>query len=149
MIHFNLDMLIDYLSSRDPQMVAKNGFGAGMSYRGYYDCLAFEPVKNTTYGEMLKHAIAAMNTTYEGYKGGQFTMTGDTPTYIAEYGSCGDEISEWRLNNGIPIGWKLVPVEMTDEIGEEIAKHANCCGEIALAIYDAILDAAPTPENGE
>lgn len=42
-----------------------------------------------------------------------------------------------------PDGWVLVPKEMTDAIGEAIAMHANCCGGIALDIYDAMLAAAP------
>ncbi|HID3068515.1 TPA: DUF551 domain-containing protein [Klebsiella pneumoniae] len=37
----------------------------------------------------------------------------------------------------------MVPKEMTDEIGEAIAMQANCCGGIALDIYDAMLAAAP------
>ncbi|HCU0656795.1 TPA: DUF551 domain-containing protein [Klebsiella quasipneumoniae] len=36
----------------------------------------------------------------------------------------------------------MVPKEMTDEIGEAIAMQANCCGGIALDIYDAMLAAA-------
>lgn len=42
----------------------------------------------------------------------------------------------------VPDGYALVPVEMTDEIGEVIAREARCCGGIALDIYDAILLAA-------
>ncbi|WP_410674508.1 hypothetical protein [Citrobacter braakii] len=42
-----------------------------------------------------------------------------------------------------PDGWVMVPKEMTDAIGEAIAMHANCCGGIALDIYDAMLAAAP------
>ncbi|WP_447880998.1 hypothetical protein [Serratia fonticola] len=45
----------------------------------------------------------------------------------------------------IPDGYKLMPIEMTDEIGEAIAMEANCCGGIALDIYNAALAAAPTP----
>lgn len=41
----------------------------------------------------------------------------------------------------IPDGFKLMPIEMTDEIGEAIAHEANCCGGIALDIYDAALKA--------
>ncbi|HID3451870.1 TPA: DUF551 domain-containing protein [Klebsiella pneumoniae] len=37
----------------------------------------------------------------------------------------------------------MVPKEMTDEIGEAIAMQANCCGGIALDIYDAMIAAAP------
>nr|WP_085844135.1 DUF551 domain-containing protein [Klebsiella quasipneumoniae] len=43
----------------------------------------------------------------------------------------------------IPDGYVMVPKEMTDEIGEAIAMKANCCGGIALDIYDAMLAAAP------
>ncbi|HHR1263785.1 TPA: hypothetical protein ACS61N_000317 [Klebsiella oxytoca] len=42
-----------------------------------------------------------------------------------------------------PSGYVMVPKEMTDEIGEAIAMQANCCGGIALDIYDAMLAAAP------
>lgn len=43
----------------------------------------------------------------------------------------------------IPEGYVMLPKEMTDEIGEAIAMQANCCGGIALDIYDAMLAAAP------
>ncbi|HCQ6508070.1 TPA: hypothetical protein OL574_000432 [Klebsiella pneumoniae] len=42
----------------------------------------------------------------------------------------------------VPDGYVMVPKEMTDEIGEAIAMQANCCGGIALDIYDAMLAAA-------
>ncbi|HHS9692470.1 TPA: DUF551 domain-containing protein [Klebsiella michiganensis] len=44
-------------------------------------------------------------------------------------------------------GYVMVPKEMTDEIGEDIAMQANCCGGIALDIYDAMLAAALQPQN--
>lgn len=43
----------------------------------------------------------------------------------------------------VPDGYVMVPKEMTDEIGEAIAMQANCCGGIALDIYDAMIAAAP------
>lgn len=49
-------------------------------------------------------------------------------------------------DQAIPDGWKLVPIEMTDDIGEAIAKQARCCGGIALDIYEAALAATPKPE---
>lgn len=51
--------------------------------------------------------------------------------------------------SGIPDGYVLVPKEMTDEIGEAIAMQANCCGGIALDIYDAMLAAAQQPPVSE
>lgn len=47
----------------------------------------------------------------------------------------------------VPDGFKLMPLEMTDEIGEAIAMEARCCGGIALCIYEAALAAAPGDEN--
>ena len=49
----------------------------------------------------------------------------------------------------IPDGYVMVPKEMTDEIGEAIAMQANCCGGIALDIYDAMLAAALQPQNAQ
>lgn len=48
----------------------------------------------------------------------------------------------------VPDGFKLMPMEMTDEIGEAIAMEARCCGGIALCIYEAALAAAPEGGNG-
>ncbi|HGF8724032.1 TPA: DUF551 domain-containing protein [Klebsiella pneumoniae] len=49
----------------------------------------------------------------------------------------------------VPDGYVMVPKEMTDEIGEAIAMQANCCGGIALDIYDAMLAAAPQSPGSE
>lgn len=48
----------------------------------------------------------------------------------------------------LPEGFKLMPIEMTDEIGEAIAMEARCCGGIALCIYESALAAAPEGGNG-
>ncbi|AIM22426.1 hypothetical protein SERRSCBI_14140 [Serratia sp. SCBI] len=37
----------------------------------------------------------------------------------------------------LPEGFKLMPLEITDEIAEAIAMEAHCCGGIALCIYEA------------
>ncbi|HGM6805118.1 TPA: hypothetical protein ACKP8U_001502 [Serratia marcescens] len=47
----------------------------------------------------------------------------------------------------VPDGFKLMPLEMTDEIGEAIAMEARCCGGIALCIYESALAAAPEGGN--
>lgn len=69
----NLGTLIETLKTKDPDKVVLNGFGEGMSWRGSYDEAAFEPVERTTYGEMLKHAEALLNSVQTGYKGGEYT----------------------------------------------------------------------------
>lgn len=88
-----LGELIERLEKLDYSKPVKHGFGFPMSYRGYYDELAFSPEENTTIGEMLEHAKNALGATFEGYKGGDFTMDEFTPCWIAEYGNCGDSIS--------------------------------------------------------
>ncbi|WP_260515057.1 MULTISPECIES: hypothetical protein [unclassified Serratia (in: enterobacteria)] len=42
----------------------------------------------------------------------------------------------------VPEGFKLMPLEITDEIAEAIAMEARCCGGIALCIYESALAAA-------
>ncbi|ENZ8654805.1 DUF551 domain-containing protein [Klebsiella aerogenes] len=66
----------------------------------------------------------------------------------------GEELEDLRAEQDeeqpapvVPDGYVMVPKEMTDEIGEAIAMQANCCGGIALDIYDAMLAAAPQPQN--
>lgn len=57
----------------------------------------------------------------------------------------GDKVYTAPPPPAVPDGFKLVPIDMTDQIGEAIAMEANCCGGIALDIYNAALAAAPTP----
>ena len=82
----NLKELIEQLSDMSPDATVPHGFGAPMSYRGYYDEVAFEPEENARIGDMLQHAKTALGATFTGYKGGEFTMHEDTPCWIAEYG---------------------------------------------------------------
>ena len=85
--------VISYLESKDPSIVLPHGFAHPHSYRGYYECLAFEPAENVTVGTMLSNARRALNATYEGYKGGSFTMDEYTDVYLAQYGNTGETLS--------------------------------------------------------
>lgn len=88
-----LKELIDALAAADQTHVAPLGFGKPMSYRGYYHSVAFEPVENVTVASMLAHAKSALGATFDGYKGGEYTMSEYTDCYIARYGeSSGDMI---------------------------------------------------------
>ncbi|MCO2577536.1 hypothetical protein FA322_08720 [Pseudomonas aeruginosa] len=89
----NLGTLIDELSKLPARRKVEYGFSKPMSYRGYYDELAFEPARDVTIGSMLKNAKSAVGKTFTGYKGGQFKMTADTPVHLAHYGSTGDPIT--------------------------------------------------------
>lgn len=99
-----LEDLIKYLESRDATKKVKIGFHNPHSYRGSYDCLAFELKENTTIGEMLVCAKSTLGKTFEGYKGGEFVMPGLTEVFLAEYGHTGEELGklllEFMCNNG-------------------------------------------------
>ena len=92
-----LDELISELEKRDQNKEVPNGFGEGMSWRGSYSEAAFEPAKNTTFGEMLKHAKALRGTHQTGYKGGEFLMHGDVEVHMAPYGECGEPITSFNF----------------------------------------------------
>ncbi len=58
------------------------------SYRGYYSDLSFPPSDTPiTVGELLREAKDAIGSTFEGYKGGDFTMDAETPLWASPYGS--------------------------------------------------------------
>lgn len=89
-----LDDLITNLNACDPdEYVRFVGAVRGNpdsfhSWRGVYAHLALDigdyPIKVS---ELLDRAAASKNETFEGYKGGDFYMTGDTPVWASEYGS--------------------------------------------------------------
>ena len=88
---FSLNDLIDRLEQLPQDMPIL--LGEAESYRGYYMDLAFVPLgKPRTVKEALKEALLAHGKTFEGYKGGEFTMEGDTPVWYSHYGSCGPAI---------------------------------------------------------
>lgn len=86
-----LQELIDALAAADPEHVAPLGFGSPMSYRGFYEELAFEPAQNVTVASMLAHARSALGATFEGYKGGEYTMHAYSDCYINRYGESGGD----------------------------------------------------------
>ena len=93
MNHTHLGHLIDFLETMDPNLIVKDGFGSPHSDRGSYDELAFTPEAEARIGDMLDYARQADGSTYEGWKGGDYTMDRDTPVYIGEYGDCSDPIT--------------------------------------------------------
>lgn len=93
-----LGELIDWLERQDSDAEVLDGFGAPHSDRGDYSELAFDPVSNTTYRRMLSYAKSADGCTFEGWKGGNYTMCRNTPVYIGKYGECGEPISTLTLS---------------------------------------------------
>jgi hypothetical protein len=87
-----LDELIKRLERADPELSVRHGFAKPMSYRGYYEQLAFEPAENVTVGSMLEHARSALGKTFTGYKGGEYEMHEYTDVWLARYGCTGESI---------------------------------------------------------
>ena len=90
--HLCLSEIISELELHDADKVLPLGFRTPHSYRGSYYDLAFEPAENITVGEMLAAAREANGKTYEGWKGGDFTMGDWTPCWLAWQGDCGESI---------------------------------------------------------
>lgn len=92
-----LKELIEWLEERDPNQVVLDGFGCPHSDRGNYEDLAFDPVKRTTYGEMLSNASRALGCTFGGWKGGEFKMDEYSKCRIGHVGECGEDITSAHL----------------------------------------------------
>lgn len=84
--------------------VLKVGFVNPHSYRGDYSELAFQAANDIPVKNLLAYARSALGSTYEGWKGGEFTMRDYTTCYlVSEEGMCGEMIGavflELMLNN--------------------------------------------------
>lgn len=89
--------LITLLEKFPADKKVSQGFGNPHSWRGAYAELAFEPIGETTVGEMLAAAKEAVGQTYTGWKGGDFTMGLDTPVNIDYVGSWSDGANDHLL----------------------------------------------------
>ncbi|MFD0855939.1 hypothetical protein ACFQ07_27115, partial [Actinomadura adrarensis] len=96
--------LIAALEAADPNLVVPEGFTNPHSYRGYYHQLAFEPASNVTVASMIEAAHSALGETFEGYKGGYYTMREDTDCWLASWGACGEEITPELLRTMLAAG---------------------------------------------
>lgn len=92
------------------------------SYRGYYDELAVnwcnegwdhagKEIKGWPLTELIAELKAAVGKTYEGYKGGDFKMTEDTPLWVANYGESGSTAIVGVLDQG----WCVIIETLTKE----------------------------------
>lgn len=88
---------IDLLKGYDSDTAVPVGLGKPHSWRGVYSELAFEPVGNITIGEMLKAAESALGATYEGHKGGDFTMDEYTKINVENRGTWSDGGAIFKL----------------------------------------------------
>ncbi len=115
----SLGQLIDTLERAPQDRIAVDGFGKPGSWRGVYAFLRFDPKRNATAAEMLRYAREAVGATFEGYKGGEYTMTRDTPCFIDGYGDCdsdGAAITPGRLA-------QMLGVAVADAKASELPKR--------------------------
>lgn len=83
-----LGELIEALEAvENKEATVEYGFARPHSSRGDYSELAFDPATGVTLQSMLDHARAALGSTFEGWKGGDFTMHDFTPCYIEAHGN--------------------------------------------------------------
>jgi hypothetical protein len=77
------------------------------SWRGVYAELALGFAFDgdyTTLDDLIARAERAVGHTYDGYKGGEFTMTRDTPVWVANYGNSGSTAVTGVYDDG----WQVV-----------------------------------------
>lgn len=87
----NLADLITTLEAADPTLAVPRGFTNPHSYRGDYMDLAFEPATDVTVADMLADARSALGATYQGWKGGDFTMGEHTWCWLSVEGDASGE----------------------------------------------------------
>jgi hypothetical protein len=100
---------------KEPNKFLKVGFQHAHSWRGSYECLAFEPCEGAKVSDMLYEAKNALGKTFEGWKGGDFVMGESTEVYLADEGNCGP-YSEDGLSS------RLLEYMLKDEMGRPDGK---------------------------
>lgn len=136
----NLERLIAILRTQtELTRVVGNGFVNPHSYRGDYAQLAFEPAVNVTVGSMLAAATSALNTEFQGYKGGTYRMDGTAWVYLAQRGYCGNELTEEMLAEMLAINPPILSSDVVPlwESASKDAGHAR----YFLTAEEAGLDA--------
>lgn len=83
--------IITALEAEDPTRILPIGFDGPHSYRGDYADLAFEPAADISIGDMLAAARSAVNATYEGWKGGDYTMDVSSDCWLSTEGHSSGE----------------------------------------------------------
>jgi hypothetical protein len=146
-----LTELIAALEAADPNQVVPRGFTHPHSYRGYYNELAFEPAANVTVHEMLTDARSALGSTYQGYKGGDFTMPGHTDCWLSMEGSAsGDSLSALLLELMLAEARAVsaVPAPATDQAADVAeAIRAFPFDDFGMDDVSYALEAAPDSQE--
>lgn len=140
MSQIDLGTLIQMLEKAYPDAVLPYGFTNPHSSRAYYHCVAFEPAYNVTVRDTLDTARSAVGATYQGYKGGDYTMDLGSYVYLAEEGTVGDELSELTVRLMISVAERpteeaapepVVPPTPAEEVAAAAARiRGDWLGEV-------------------
>lgn len=79
-----LGEVIAAMEAVDQDRILPIGFREPHSYRGDYSDLAFVVARDVRVSHMLADARSAVNATFEGWKGGSFTMSEWTECWLVE-----------------------------------------------------------------
>ena len=80
--------LITLFESLDPDRVIHLSWWMPHSYRGYYRDLGLIITRDNTVRSMLADLKDALGTTYQGWKGGDFTMTENVGVFVVPDEGC-------------------------------------------------------------
>lgn len=114
MSQITLGALIAKLEDVDPNLVLEMGFSRPHSSRAYYQCLGLEPSYGITVGECLENIRPAVGETYQGYKGGDFTMDTRSFVFLAIEGECGEELTELAVDLMLRAATKAATKDVDD-----------------------------------
>ena len=79
-------------SWQDDDFAFDDGFGQPHSYRGYYDEVSFERLNGRVTVSQIKSNIdRALDETFCGWKGGEYSYWFDTPAHLSDEGYADDE----------------------------------------------------------
>jgi hypothetical protein len=94
----NIRDIIAYVSPYPREMRLKRGFTNPHSYRGYYEELGVVWAPNVSIGEMIDMFQGAIGSTYQGWKGGDYTMDEKRDVFVVHgVGETGEPVSTWML----------------------------------------------------
>ena len=95
----NLDYMMDVselerrLDKLSEDTVLENGLTYPHAYRGDHMCLAFELGPSMSVRQIKAVVREAYGQTYDGFKGGECIVSGETECYLAAYGRLGEELT--------------------------------------------------------
>lgn len=89
--YIELGDIINAFAALPADQVLPIGLHAPHSYRGDYMDLAFEVAYDVTAGEVADMLASCIGQTFDGYKGGYYTMYKSTSCWISEYGTSGGD----------------------------------------------------------